>query len=318
MDRGTKIRNEYDSFIGSKINRFTILKIHYGNPSMCDVICECGVEKTLKFTNVKTGLIKSCGCLQKEKARQAKGKSTYKNTYIDKEDYYIGLTRNQDIFYFDKEDYEKVKLYSWHCDRDGYIVARNIGIDKNRKECNVKMHRLILDVYDSKIFVDHKDRKVYNNTRKNLREVGYRINAQNSRVSTVSKTGYKGILIKNGKYRVYIKENKKQVSLGTYNNISWAIKVRLCAEMIVFGWIPNNVLDMDIPNCLKQIKTLEDLKRWVYYNEDDIGLCKNRIPKPVKDDIYRFYLKCNDKKEVLNNFRVSKCTLASIIKENES
>ena len=54
---------------GDKIHRFTIIKGSYKKGSqynMIDVKCECGKEKTIPARKVGKGIIKSCGCLQKE------------------------------------------------------------------------------------------------------------------------------------------------------------------------------------------------------------------------------------------------------------
>ena len=48
-----------------------------------------------------------------------------KNRYVISEDgsYVAGYTRKGDEFYFDIEDFEKVKKHSWYLSKRGYIVT---------------------------------------------------------------------------------------------------------------------------------------------------------------------------------------------------
>lgn len=63
---------EFD-LVGVKFWRLTILSFsHYGNRNRkyVNVICDCGVKKKVCLNQMKFGGIKSCGCLQKEKASE--------------------------------------------------------------------------------------------------------------------------------------------------------------------------------------------------------------------------------------------------------
>ena len=64
--------------IGSKFNRWTVLEIMDKKFVLCR--CECGTEKKVNKGNVRAGLSKSCGCLNREKASQNIRKSFEKNT----------------------------------------------------------------------------------------------------------------------------------------------------------------------------------------------------------------------------------------------
>lgn len=65
----------------------------------------------------------SCGCLQAESTKKY-GKAHRKlNRYNLDGEYGIGYTSKDEEFYFDKEDYDKVKEYTWHINPEGYVQS---------------------------------------------------------------------------------------------------------------------------------------------------------------------------------------------------
>ena len=69
-----------------------------------------------------------------------------RNKYIIKDDYVIGFTNNTNKeFYFDLEDYDKIKDYCWYVGNDGYVRCSN---------SNILMHRLIMNCPDE-LVIDH-------------------------------------------------------------------------------------------------------------------------------------------------------------------
>lgn len=74
----------------------------------------------------------------------------------------------------DKKDYDKMKHYACHLSKkDGYVK-----ISVNRK-C-IPLHRFLMGVTDSKVYVDHINSDRLNNTRANLRLSNAKLNAQNT------------------------------------------------------------------------------------------------------------------------------------------
>lgn len=71
----------------------------------------------------------------------------------------------------DEQDFPLVSTFNWHY-RDGYAITKKNGRD-------LRMHRLIADVHDPSVLVDHKDRNRLNNTRDNLRSFTPKENANN-------------------------------------------------------------------------------------------------------------------------------------------
>jgi len=103
---------------------------------------------------------------------------------------------------------------TWHLDNRGY-VRRTI------KGKISFMHRILTNPPEGFV-VDHIDGNTLNNKRNNLRVVKPGHNQQNIRnPHKISKTGSKGVREKTKwgkKYRAYVTVNKKEISLGGYDN----------------------------------------------------------------------------------------------------
>lgn len=94
-----------------------------------------------------------------------------------------------------------------------YVVVRNKG------EKSKYLHRLILGVEDSKIFVDHISGDCLDNRRSNLRLCTNAENSRNQRKCSASKSPYKGITWnkQNKKWMAQITDDKgKHRYLGSY------------------------------------------------------------------------------------------------------
>lgn len=55
---------DYTSMIGQSFNRLTVVSIVNGN--QCISVCVCGKSKQLNVCHIKSGRVKSCGCLHKD------------------------------------------------------------------------------------------------------------------------------------------------------------------------------------------------------------------------------------------------------------
>jgi len=124
----------------------------------------------------------------------------------------------------DDQDYDYLKNYSWWVSRkkDGQIYAQTTFItgsrvDNSRKQRNVYMHRLILNIEKSNIFVDHKDGNTLNNQRSNLR---FSTGSQNS-VNSIkrSKNPMRGVRQVGSRFYARAKVNNKEISLGGFSTL---------------------------------------------------------------------------------------------------
>lgn len=187
--------------------------------------CDCGKEKIINAQNLTNGHTQSCGCCNAEMYNSKKI-----NRYDISGEYGIGYTSNTNKqFYFDLEDYDKIKGYCWYEDFFGYVV--NIY-----KRKNLKLHKLITGTNKTQI-IDHINRNRLDNRKSNLRICTNQENSFNSKLSKNNKSGIKGVYWNKEKLkweaRIFI--NNKGKFLGYFNDKESAYQKRLDAEKLYFG-----------------------------------------------------------------------------------
>lgn len=198
--------------------------------------CDCGNEIVVLGTSLKGSVTKSCGCLRKETGklngfRNGKLKKKY-NQYDLAGEYGIGYTSNTNKqFYFDLEDYDKIKDYCWYENSNGYIVSK-----RNKKI--ILIHRIIMNCPDDKV-VDHKNGSmtIHDNRKFNLRIGTSTDNNMNRKLTKLNTSGAVGVSwfrLKN-QWRAHITVNKKFIHLGYFDNFEDAVKARKEAEKKYFG-----------------------------------------------------------------------------------
>lgn len=196
--------------------------------------CECQCEnKTIVIvqrSSLTNHTAQSCGCLQKELLSKRKSKQ---NRYDLSGEYGIGWTSNTDEeFYFDLEDYEKIKDYCWskNIDDKNYVSlrARNKGTKKI-----VLFHQIIAGGINK----DHINRNPLDNRKNNLRDATVSENAKNKSKRNDNTSGVTGVSYeaKSGTWRAEITCNKQKFYLGSFADKNRAITERLRAEQKYFG-----------------------------------------------------------------------------------
>lgn len=192
-------------------------------------LCDCGTEKDVSSSDLLEGHSKSCGCLRSD--LQSEKLKRY-NTYDLSGEYGIGYTSKGEPFYFDLEDYNKIKDYCWFINLYGYVTAKKI--DGN--DGHVLFHRLLFPDSEQ---VDHiHGRETRNDNRKsNLRPVNNSKNQMNKWLQKNNKSGYPGVNwhSRDQIWEVHISVNKKQIYLGRYENYEDAVRVKQEAEEKYFG-----------------------------------------------------------------------------------
>ena len=194
--------------------------------------CDCGNPQLVlvQSNNLKCGGVKSCGCLNKEVIHKIFKKY---NTYDLSGEYGIGYTLKGEEFWFDLEDYDKIKDYCWFYNAYGYVSAKNNDI-------HILLHRLVMGNPES--IVDHinHNRKLehqVDNRKQNLRLVSPSQNCMNTHLYNNNTSGYKGVKWNEhcGKWEADIQVNKKSIYLGVFDSLEDAVKVRQKAEEEYFG-----------------------------------------------------------------------------------
>ena len=153
------------------------------------------------------------------------------NAYDLSGEFGIGYDYNNNQFYFDLEDYDKIKDYCWNLTKDGYVGGYSL---KEKK--NVLMHRLLLNVFDNKI-VDHINHKKNDNRKINIRIVTSSQNLMNTKMFANNTSGCKGVTWdkSRNKWMAHIKLNGKNKNLGRFANFEDAVRARKNAEEQLFG-----------------------------------------------------------------------------------
>lgn len=123
------------------------------------------------------------------------------------------------VFLIDLDDLDKVKLKSkfWGAYTNGYITATNL---------KTSLHRFLMNC-PKNMQIDHINRDKTDNRKSNLRICTSYQNCQNVGVKQNNKSGCKGVHFckTHKKWKVTIKHNCKQISLGYYHNKEEAIDV---------------------------------------------------------------------------------------------
>ena len=133
----------------------------------------------------------------------------------------------------DDEDYEYLNQFIW------FIHKYKTNSYAETGHNNIRMHRMILNLTDHKVLVDHRDKDGLNNQRYNLRVATKSTNAMNKEANGEIK--YKGVIVDrtkqkyfhkgSGEYRIAntkekirarIKVDGKSINLGCFNTIEEA------------------------------------------------------------------------------------------------
>ena len=154
-----------------------------------------------------------------------------KNKYLISEDgrYITGLTKKGVEFYFDIEDFDKVKKHAWYLSKRGYITT-------NIKRRARPMHKFLLgDIKNAE--VDHISGNKLDNRRRNLRICTHQENMFNQKRKCTNTTGFVGVsyIKRVGRYEAYVHCGGKKHYIGLFNSPEDAAKARDKKASILFG-----------------------------------------------------------------------------------
>lgn len=131
------------------------------------------------------------------------------------------LIKSDGCVKIDKEDYDKIKYYICYVGNKGYIY---ISIDRELK----LLSRFLMQVSDPKIFIDHEDSDILNNTKLNLRISNVQKNGQNKSRRVDSSSKYISVYYnkKQKKWETNIVKNNKNIFNKKYDDEEYAARSR--------------------------------------------------------------------------------------------
>lgn len=201
----------------------------------CECSCEFHTQKVLsQDLLVYGGSTKCMKCSHK-------GQKSYLrqyNTFDLSGECGVGYTSKGEEFFFDLEDYEKIKDYFWTKNDQGYIISSKRIEDTKR----IRMHRLILGLteeFNYNNVVDHIGgvNTRNDNRKQNLRIVTSSENICNQKLRKDNTSGVTGVCYDKSKRRwlVTIGINNKSIYIGSFINFEDAVAARKEAEDKYFG-----------------------------------------------------------------------------------
>ena len=232
--------NEVLSIVGRRYGRLTVIsslgKINGRYYYRCK--CDCGniVDIRKDYLGRK---VNSCGCLQKEsKSKNGRSNKRY-NIYDLTGEYGIGYTSKGEEFWFDLEDYDKIKDYCWHVNQYcGYLEGQSYGI-------TYKFHREIMGLSkeDKSIFVDHINHNKLDNRKENMRLSSNSENCKNRNIAKNNKSGVTGVTWSKqmNKWKANIGVDNKLIHLGFFSDKEKAIEARKEAELLYYKEFRNKL-----------------------------------------------------------------------------
>lgn len=186
--------------------------------------CQCGKESEVSTGNLRSGAVRSCGCLTVERVIERKT-----------------------VHGFRKRNEKMERLYNiWNCmktrcynkTREDYELYGGRGITV----CDEWLHDFsafrkwsLANGYDESLTLDRIDANG-DYCPENCRWADKCTQARNQRISRTNKTGYAGVQHRGNKFTAYIIVNGKHLHLGTFATIEEAAKVRRDAELKYWGW----------------------------------------------------------------------------------
>lgn len=150
---------------------------------------------------------------------------------------YIPLTQGK-FAIVDDEDYDYLMQWKWCAakDKNTFYAIRRIRHKLKVKQQTIRMHRLLLGAQKGN-WCDHVDSNGLNNRRYNIRICTPSENAQNKRLSSQNKSGFKGVCWnkKAKKWQTKIRIGGKQRTIGYYFCLVKAAKAYDAQARKAFG-----------------------------------------------------------------------------------
>lgn len=196
--------------------------------------CDCGSKPFVVVgDSLRRGNTKSCGCLKENYVKGPRLKIRKTNKYDLSGKYGIGWTTNTNkLFYFDLEDYDKIKDYTWVESINTKTQYHYLEAYDKKKKKNVYFVHLIINKKD----IDHANRNPLDNRKSNLRESTRSQQNANQKIRLDNTSGVIGVRWRKDRsvWCSYIQFEHSRIHIGNYTDKEDAIRARLQAEAKYF------------------------------------------------------------------------------------
>ncbi len=118
--------------------------------------------------------------------------------------------KHGEIALVDAEDYDRLVSFNWYS-----VLSKGSKYAKTGK--NSRMHRMILNLSDSKLIVDHINGNGLDNRKQNLRVVSSSENVKNRQRPSSNKTSIPGVYKQRNKWVARVCVNYQNISLGRFD-----------------------------------------------------------------------------------------------------
>ena len=201
---------------------------------LCECFCENKTRRIIKGGTLTSSRSTNCGCIRIEKFKIVARNNKKHNEYeIIGDNTMMGHSSNSnDVFYFDIDDYDKIKNYCWWINNWGYMYTT---ISNDLSSTSLLMHKLIYPTSNNKK-TDHINRNKLDNKKSNLRTAVTKENGKNISKSFDNMSGFIGVdwVKRRNKWRARIVCDGIAIHLGVFINKEDAIIARLNAEKKYF------------------------------------------------------------------------------------
>jgi hypothetical protein len=146
-----KTKIDHDKEIGKRYGRLVIQKVikEKSKNVMTECICDCGNKKKVQLSNLRSGRIKSCGCLNNENKHRTDNKGTHhlSNTQI----YHIYSGMKMRCYYEKNDSYGRygargIKICDEWLGKDGFINFYKWSMENGYKEEKSKTGRNLYSI----------------------------------------------------------------------------------------------------------------------------------------------------------------------------
>lgn len=202
----------------------------------CECKCKNKTIKLVRGNDLRTGKSKSCCCLKSEvnseKMKKLNIETKRYNIYNLSGEYGVGYTFKGEEFYFDLDDYNKIKDYCWFKNERNYICA----YDKKNNNL-LRLHRVVTNCPDN-LIPDHigGESTRHDNRKCNLRICTNSENQMNVGLRSNNTSKVTGVHWhkRNKKWVARIMVDNKRYE-KSFDNFNEAVKQRKIWEEKYFG-----------------------------------------------------------------------------------